>query len=108
MTKDEAIAECVDNIDLLKVQHVMEYLNWVWRGSKTSPTVTELRRKATSLLNEAIRIYDGEGESLCASGGLYAAYSGYRLRLWFELSSWEIEEDLGDGFLKPLNLHEET
>lgn len=54
MTKVKMISEILEEFDFERVQFAMEALNWTWRGSKRSPTLSQLQETAENLLISAI------------------------------------------------------
>lgn len=54
MTKVKMISEIMEEFDFERVQTAMQALNWAWRGSKHSPTLSELQETAEDLLISAI------------------------------------------------------
>lgn len=85
------IAEVISTFDFQRVKHVMEYLNWKWAGTDSTPSEKELIDKAASLLEE---IRDKPGE-VCGSGGLRASHkTNGILSLKFVLTeSWSDSPD---------------
>ena len=104
------IANIIREFDFLKVQAVMEALNWRWAYSShtSSPTTLELRETAIRLLRDAVELrlgkYKDEHWELgihCSTGGFDAvAYCNEdktkidQLKLQFIVTEWE--SDLED------------
>jgi len=103
------IYNTIREFDFLKVQAIMEALNWVWISAENMvPTTLELRQQATKLLRSAIRCRLGEYKDEhwemgihCATGGFDAtAYCNEDktkitgLKLQFVVTEWS--EDIDD------------
>ena len=102
------ITNIISEFDFLKVQAVMETLNWGWISAENGvPTTLELRQQATKLLRSAIRCRLGEYKDEhwemgihCATGGFDAtAYCNEDktkitgLKLQFVVTEWEADLD---------------
>jgi hypothetical protein len=103
------INNIIREFDFLKVQAVMEALNWRWAYSShtSSPTTLELRETATRLLRDAAkcRLSDFKNEHyevpiVCGTGGFEAtAYCNEDkteitfLKLQFVVAEWDIDLD---------------
>lgn len=69
------------NFDFHKMRKVMQFLNWRWQDDKTPPSITELKSKAKSMLEDTIL----DNADNCSGGGLHVEYSKKykRLNLYF-------------------------
>ena len=91
LTKEEHIKNIIDNFNFNKVNKVMKFLNWTWVGSSKSPSISQLKEKATELLNEVCDDY-GDNEYIdfasLGSGGFEAIRYEDHLVLEFNISEW--------------------
>jgi hypothetical protein len=102
------ITNIISEFDFLKVQAVMETLNWGWISAENGiPTTLELRQQATKLLRSAIRCRLGEYKDEhwemgihCSTGGFDAtAYCNEDktkitgLKLQFVVTEWNADLD---------------
>lgn len=99
---EDQIEEILDEFDFGKVHNVITHLGWTWHG-KDIPTVGDLRRTARRLLWEVVENSSDRGlpYRYAATGGFYAhANEGadakghwVRLRLAFEVTDWESDDE---------------
>lgn len=104
MTKTSMIAEIMEEFDFERVRKAMHALNWTWRGSKHSPTVSELQETAEDLLISAIDGIQKERDmephvSYCAGTGGFEATAALGqdrkisyLSLKFIISEWDVNK----------------
>jgi hypothetical protein len=107
---NQMIDDILDNFDFIKVQTVMEALNWQWTGEGV-PSIDQLKEKAVYLLKGAAKLrleeyldsYWEEG-IINGSGGFQAtAYCNeaktqiIALDLKFVLEEWDSEVKEGDA-----------
>jgi len=94
LTKEEHIKNIIDNFDFHKVNKVMTFLNWTWAGSSKSPSISQLKVKATELLNDICDdYYDNEYWEFASvgSGGFEATRYEDHIGLEFVVSGWSTE-----------------
>jgi hypothetical protein len=92
MTEIEQIAfEVVAEVDWHKVVKTMEHLGWTWYSTgNITPTQGDLMKAAMKYSVEALTKSKESGEYTTGSGGIHAAaYDGKRLKVWFELTSYD-------------------
>lgn len=63
---DEQINDIIDIFDFAKVEKVMHFLNWKWRGEM--PTQYDMRKKARELLKSCY----SKNHEFCGTGGFTA------------------------------------
>jgi hypothetical protein len=103
---NQMIDDIMDNFDFIKVQKVMEALNWEWSSAADSlPTISELKKQAVYLLKGASKLrlgeyldsYWEEGVSHSTGGFQATAYCDatktkiIALDLKFILEEWDSE-----------------
>jgi len=72
------INNIIREFDFLKVQAVMEALNWGWISAENGvPTTLELRQQATKLLRSAIRCRLGEYKDEHWEMGIHCSTGGF-------------------------------
>jgi hypothetical protein len=98
----EEVEDILDEFDFVKVQKVMEFLEWKWcQAEEGVPRLGELRKSARRLLNEvhykASKGLPGD-EVMLATGGFKAKATKYDspngalkvyMELTFEVTSWD-------------------
>jgi hypothetical protein len=92
MTEIEQVSfDVVSNVDWNKVAKTMESLDWIWYSTgNITPTQGDLMKAAMKYSVEALTKSKESGEYTTGSGGIYAAaYDGKRLKVWFELTSYD-------------------
>ena len=91
------IDDILDNFEFERMHKVMKYLDWKWATTSGVPSVSDLRRKARSLLKDTIEALQINKQYYCATGGLAVTGvdcdDGLYLRLDFVLTSWEADCD---------------
>jgi hypothetical protein len=102
--KLKMMSEIMQNFDFERVQTTMHALNWTWRGSKQSPTLSELQETAENLLISAIDGIQKEwyikpdvSYFACTGGFEAMAILGEDLKLSylslkFILSEWDVNK----------------
>jgi hypothetical protein len=92
MTEIEQVSfDIVSEVDWCKVVKAMECLDWTWYSTgNTTPTHGDLMKAAMKFAVEALTKSKESGEYTVGSGGVYAtAYEGNKLKVWFELTSYD-------------------
>lgn len=100
---NEQREEVLDNFDFEKVAKVMRYLDWTWAGNEEPPSVYQLIKQSTSMLNDAyisvMEMYKkGKKEAYmniqtCGFSATASYYEnqGLCLNLEFVIASWKTE-----------------
>lgn len=87
MTKEEVIEKVLDEFDFYRVKKVMDVLDWQWwDAAEGVPSVSELRKKARSLL---VQSFDNYPTFRLKTGGFSVENRDEVLSLSFELEDWE-------------------
>jgi uncharacterized protein (DUF305 family) len=83
--------DVVSEVDWNKVVKTMEHLDWTWYSTgNITPTQGDLMKAAMKYSVEALTKSKESGEFTIGSGGVYAtAYEGKKLKVWFELTSYD-------------------
>lgn len=93
MTKDEQIAEIINEFDWKKVHRVMVALDWEWEECGGVPDIKRMKCSANRHLdcvwNEAIS--DNLTDIRIRSGGFVASYSCGYLSLSFCAEHWAVD-----------------
>jgi hypothetical protein len=84
LPKEEHIKYIINNFNFQQVHNVMKFLDWTWAGSSKIPSICELKKEATRLLNE---VYDSN-EKWIATGGFKASKYYDFLELEFIVTDW--------------------
>ena len=67
--EQDDINDILNEFDFHKVQKAMAALNWTWRGSEDIPTIKELRKTASYLLDYAKTAISEIPDYTTATGG---------------------------------------
>ena len=67
--EQDDINDILNEFDFHKVQKAMAALKWTWRGSEDIPTIKELRKTASYLLDYAKRCNSEMPDYMTATGG---------------------------------------
>jgi hypothetical protein len=88
---EQAALDVVSEVDWCKVVKTMEHLGWTWYSTgNTTPTQGDLMKAAMKYSVEALTKSKESGEYTTGSGGIcVTAYEGNKLKVWFELTSYD-------------------
>jgi hypothetical protein len=105
---NQMIDNILDNFDFIKVQTVMEALNWRWViAGNGIPSIAELKTQAKKLLNNSAELRLGDYKDEYWEQGIISATGGFQataycdenktkitmLELKFVLTEWDSEID---------------
>ena len=110
-SKDEQIAQIMDNMNWAKIHKTMVLLNWTWWSSAPeSPTIEQLKENGRSYLERVwVQGQRMKSFTFIGSGGFTARYehweAGPILSLAFELSEHRFDPEWTDSVpsLQPYN-----
>lgn len=79
---NDAIHHIMNRFKFQKVQSVMQYLGWSWRGNHSSPTIDELKSTAFDLMEGCVAAFEEAGRPregmVFATGGFVATILWHR------------------------------
>lgn len=85
INKEKHIQYIIENFNFEKVHKVMELLNWTWLMSNDVPTIDELKKSATRLLNDICK----EDFDTSSTGGFKVTKYDDHLELEFIISNYD-------------------
>jgi hypothetical protein len=72
------ISEILDGFDFVRVQKVMDALNWSYSGDGCAPSIAELKKTAADMLNRCAQLFE---ELQRPSTGMYVSSGGFTARI---------------------------
>lgn len=86
MKREKYIEDIMENLDWVKIQNVMRFLNWTWFGDDEPPSIAKMMKNVRELIDS---LDEHKSKEVGSGGFVVSGDKEHGYSVHFQVSQWD-------------------